>query len=154
MSDIKYIDPKEFQEFGYLQELNRVFLHLLGMALEVIIDDKTGKVSLGGIRDYRDDPEGMRFAEGTIDLAKTARVRGQWFNGMKKKQEKEVEMDTLFPCSHAREKTLKLFVPKGVTIEDIFNIAEQYGFDNDTLSQEQDDENQIPYEIKIILRSL
>lgn len=30
-----YIDIKEFREKGYLQELNRLFLHKLGLALEV-----------------------------------------------------------------------------------------------------------------------
>lgn len=37
---IKKIDIKEFRESGYLQELNRTFLHPLGLALEVEIDDK------------------------------------------------------------------------------------------------------------------
>ena len=32
---------KEFRERGFLQELNRLFLHPLGLALEVIIDNKT-----------------------------------------------------------------------------------------------------------------
>ena len=31
------IDVKEFREKGYLQELNRRFLHPLGLALEIII---------------------------------------------------------------------------------------------------------------------
>jgi hypothetical protein len=31
---------KEFREFGYLQELNRKYLHPLGLALEVTIDEK------------------------------------------------------------------------------------------------------------------
>lgn len=38
MSDpqpIKYLDPYLFTEVGYLQELNRQFLHPLGLALEV-----------------------------------------------------------------------------------------------------------------------
>lgn len=61
-NNIKYIDIKEFREFGFLQELNRHFLHPLGMALEVIIEDD-GTERLGGIWDYRDDPEGMLFGE-------------------------------------------------------------------------------------------
>lgn len=78
MSDIKRIGPKEFQDVGYLQEVNRQFLHPLGMALEVIVDDETGEVSLGGIWDYRDDPEGMGFVVGTIDQAKATRVQARW----------------------------------------------------------------------------
>lgn len=59
MSDeIKRMDIKEFRERGYLQELNRLFLHRLGLALEVIIDDETGEEKLGGIWDYREDLEG------------------------------------------------------------------------------------------------
>ena len=50
---------KEFRKLGYLQEVNRKFFHPLGLALEVIIDDETKKESLGGIWDYRSDPEGM-----------------------------------------------------------------------------------------------
>lgn len=34
MATINYIDLTEFRERGYLQELNRQFLHPLGMALE------------------------------------------------------------------------------------------------------------------------
>ena len=67
MSEIKRIDIKEFREKGYLQELNRQFLHLLGMALEVVIDDD-GTEKLGGIWDYRDDPEGMLYAEEVLKL--------------------------------------------------------------------------------------
>ncbi len=64
----KKMSPKEFRELGYLQELNRQFLHPLGMALEVIIDshiDENGQtiedVSFGKVWDYRDDPEGMTY---------------------------------------------------------------------------------------------
>jgi len=68
---IKRIDIKEFQEFGFLQEANRTFFHPLGLALEIIIYYPwpsfiwklfiKPKYKLGGIWDYRDDPEGMIF---------------------------------------------------------------------------------------------
>jgi len=58
---IKRMDIKEFRRKGYLQELNRQFLHPLGLALEVIIDDETGKEKLGGVWDYRNDPEGLIY---------------------------------------------------------------------------------------------
>lgn len=64
---IPKMDAKEFRERGYLQEVNRQFFHPLGLALEVIVDrDESGEITqtrFGGVWDYRDDPEGMRFAE-------------------------------------------------------------------------------------------
>ena len=70
----KRMDIKEFRELGYLQELNRNFLHPLGLSLEVIIDEETGGERFGGIWDYRDDPEGLLFAENTITMEKAAYV--------------------------------------------------------------------------------
>ena len=69
MDDVKRMDIAEFREFGYLQELNRGFLHPLGLAIEVVVEDD-GTERLGGVWDYRDDPEGLRY-EG-MDLAKKA----------------------------------------------------------------------------------
>lgn len=61
MSEIKRIDIKEFREMGLVAELNRAFLHPLGLAIEVVIDDD-GSEKLGGIWDFRDDPEGMLYS--------------------------------------------------------------------------------------------
>jgi hypothetical protein len=61
MEKVKRIDIKEFKDKGFLQEANRQFFHPLGLALEIIIDDDTEEMSLGGVWDYRDDPEGMFF---------------------------------------------------------------------------------------------
>lgn len=72
-------DPKkrmtvaEFRELGYVQELNRRFLHPLGLALEVTIDSD-GTESIQGVWDYRDDPEGLIFGPGIIDAEKAKRV--------------------------------------------------------------------------------
>jgi hypothetical protein len=60
-SPINRMSAKEFMESGYLQEANRNFFHPLGLALEIYICDETGEISLGGIWDYRDDPEGLIF---------------------------------------------------------------------------------------------
>jgi len=68
---IKYIDIAEFTRLGYLQELNRQFLHPLGMALEVVVEDD-GTERLGGVWDYRDDPDGMAYGE--VDSGKVAMV--------------------------------------------------------------------------------
>lgn len=74
---IKRIDIKEFREFGYLQEVNRQFFHPLGLALEVVIDEETGEESLGGVWDYRDSPDGIRYTG--LDLVpKMERVRDEW----------------------------------------------------------------------------
>lgn len=55
----KKMNIKEFKDFGYLQELNRRFLHPLGLALEVAFDQKEEKWILGGIQDHRE--EGIYF---------------------------------------------------------------------------------------------
>ena len=86
--NIKRIDIKEFREFGFLQELNRLFLHPLGMALEVIINDEDKTEQLGGIWDFRDDPEGITFAEIDDDMKiKIKRVKE--FMDIKHNQRKE-----------------------------------------------------------------
>lgn len=76
MSDeIERMDVAEFREFGYLQELNRAFLHPLGLALEVVVEDD-GTERLGGVWDYRDDPEGIRY-EGVDLFEKAQRVAAE-----------------------------------------------------------------------------
>jgi hypothetical protein len=72
MSDIRYIDPVEFVAKGYLQEVNRRFLHILGLALEIYVDDD-GKAVFSGVWDYRDDPEGIVFGE--VDTEKVLAVQ-------------------------------------------------------------------------------
>lgn len=67
--DIKKMDIREFRELGVLQELNRQFLHPVGLALEVSVDDETGEESLGGVWDYREDPEGILYGD-NIDADK------------------------------------------------------------------------------------
>lgn len=70
----KRIDIKEFREKGFLQEVNRKFFHPLGLALEVIINDGTGEETLGGMWDYRDDPEGIFFGSAMIFKDKIDRI--------------------------------------------------------------------------------
>lgn len=55
------LDVREFRTLGYLQEVNRLFMHPLGLALSVAINED-GTEQLGPIWDYRDDPEGLGFA--------------------------------------------------------------------------------------------
>lgn len=65
--DIKYLqNPEKFLiESGLLFEINRRVLHPLGLALQINIDD-AGNYFFGGIRDYRDDPEGVMYDETTF----------------------------------------------------------------------------------------
>lgn len=60
---IKYMDLREFWKQGWLQEVNRLFFHPRGLALEMTEHD-SGEVTLSGIWDYRDDPEGIIFGDG------------------------------------------------------------------------------------------
>lgn len=74
MAEVKYMSVAEFREEGYLQELNRRFLHPLGLALEVCVG-KDGEETFGRIWDSRDDPEGIVYGEDTIELKKVEHIR-------------------------------------------------------------------------------
>jgi hypothetical protein len=78
----KHIDIAEFRSAGYLQELNRRFLHPLGLALEVIVEDD-GTESLGGVWDYRADSEGIYY-EG---LGEEGRTRAGAIDALWKERE-------------------------------------------------------------------
>jgi hypothetical protein len=71
---IKRIDIKEFREKGYLQEVNRNFLHPLGLALEIVINDD-GTEKLGGIWDYREDQEGIYYDISNADLERKSKFK-------------------------------------------------------------------------------
>lgn len=73
VQDVKKMTPADFRDLGYLQEVNRRFLHPLGLALEVVMDDE-GNERFGEVWDYRFDPEGILFAPGAIDEEKAARI--------------------------------------------------------------------------------
>lgn len=78
--EVRRMDIAEFRELGYLQEINRRFLHPLGLALEVVRDDVTGEERLGGVWDERADPEGISYGgEYEAGLAaKAAFVDAEW----------------------------------------------------------------------------
>lgn len=77
MAEPKKISIKEFREQGYLQELNRQFLHPLGLALEVNLNFD-GSESLGEVWDYRDDPEGMLYGPNMINPERASRIAEEW----------------------------------------------------------------------------
>ena len=58
--NIKKLDLKEFKDGGYLQELNRRFLHPLGLAMAVKVGED-GEVTFDSIWDCRDDVEGIVY---------------------------------------------------------------------------------------------
>lgn len=62
----------EFVEEGFLQEANRQFFHPVGLALEYWQFE--GGALLGGIWDYREDPEGMAFGPGVLSTVKAESV--------------------------------------------------------------------------------
>jgi hypothetical protein len=57
----KMMSIKEFREEGYLQEVNRLFLHPLGLALQVDVGKNGKDDTISGIWDCRDDSEGIIF---------------------------------------------------------------------------------------------
>lgn len=74
----KKISIKEFVEAGYLLEVNRQFLHRLGLALAVVKDNNTDEYALDSIWDNRDDPEGFVFAElDELDRSRIERVANE-----------------------------------------------------------------------------
>lgn len=89
------MDIKEFREKGYLQELNRQFLHPLGLALEVVIDSN-GNESIGSIWDYRDDPEGFlyKFKERDSSQLEIAREKAMYIISEFEKR-RQYRLDTL-----------------------------------------------------------
>lgn len=77
MAEVKYMDIAEFRSGGYLQEVNRRFLHPLGLALEVTVDDD-GRERLSGVWDYREDPDGIRYAESMDLRPHAATIAAEW----------------------------------------------------------------------------
>lgn len=60
MGEMKCLSVKEFRELGFLQELNRLFLHPRGLALSTL-QDMDGNELFAGIWDCREAPEGIAF---------------------------------------------------------------------------------------------
>lgn len=71
---IKKMSVAEFRCLGYLQEVNRQFLHPLGLAIEVVVNDD-GSESFGEVWDSRDDPEGIIYDDGLLGVEDGERGR-------------------------------------------------------------------------------
>lgn len=63
---IKRIGVAEFRSLGLLQEVNRLFLHPRGLALEIVAEPD-GSERFGEVWDYRSDPEGIAFADAMLE---------------------------------------------------------------------------------------
>jgi len=63
-----YLPADELIESGILQEANRTFFHMLGLALEV--DREKGTLRL---QDHREDMEGVAFENGALSADKYVR---------------------------------------------------------------------------------
>jgi len=100
--EIKRIDIKEFRESGFLQEANRLFFHRLGLALEVKQNDN-GTEELGGIWDYRAEPEGILFMDGWIAAGKINRVEKLRLSKLNKRIELGCDIDGV-QCVEKSEK--------------------------------------------------
>lgn len=68
---MKFLSAEEIRELGILQEANRTLFHPLGLALQVDLD--TGSMLA---QDYRDDPEGIRYADGVMSAEKHLAFEG------------------------------------------------------------------------------
>lgn len=69
------MSPEEFRSQGYLQEVNRIFFHPIGLALAVVYD---GEEAVGMTVYETDDPEGWVFdpsVQLNSDLAETIQRR-------------------------------------------------------------------------------
>lgn len=84
--DGKILTVKEFREMGFIQEINRLLLHPLGLALEVTIDKETKDEAIYRIWDNRDDPEGMIYADGIIDVDKARKIQDATVRAMQLRQ--------------------------------------------------------------------
>lgn len=70
VKDIRYMSIDELARLGILQAINLEILHPLGLALERRIDEN-GVSNLGGVQDWRDDPEGMTYEKVDMDKRET-----------------------------------------------------------------------------------
>jgi hypothetical protein len=106
-NDIKLINIKEFREKGYLQELNRRFLHPLGLALSVKFDENDNEI-LGSVWDYRNDEEGIYYdlLNSNDDRINKFKEKAQYIdNEFNKRKDKRIEIfnDIIEPIKNERK---------------------------------------------------
>lgn len=74
MTPINYMRIQEALDLGVIQEVNRLVLHPLGLALEVSTPERSAFATQMRIWDYREDPEGIYFADDTVKAEKAERI--------------------------------------------------------------------------------
>lgn len=77
MSDLRYMNMRQFVDGGYLHEVNRLLLHPLGLALSL---DVHGESATAQIWDGRDDPEGWILGDDLLSAEKAERVADEMFS--------------------------------------------------------------------------
>lgn len=82
---MKRMSIKDFRNIGLLQEVNRLFFHPLGLALEVGIDENGNEV-LSGVWDCTDEEEGIIFEDGILNKEKANNVRALRKSEVRKKR--------------------------------------------------------------------
>jgi hypothetical protein len=89
--EIPKMELKEFLDKGLLLELNRLFLHPLGLAIAFNIDKETGDITFGSIWDYRNDPEGLLICKKDLAKESTKRKHILAKNFIKKQHKKRLK---------------------------------------------------------------
>jgi hypothetical protein len=66
---VKTLDLEVLRDDGYLQEVNRLFFHPLGLALAVALPTKAGEPPPSlSVLDAREDLEGFHFIENDLNV--------------------------------------------------------------------------------------
>ena len=71
------LSMEKFIEYGFLQEINRLFLHPSGLSLQVVKDKDDDHVWNVQIIDKRDQPEDLRLTGANSTLIKKALLVNQ-----------------------------------------------------------------------------
>lgn len=84
-----FMDLTEFRDCGLLQEINRLLLHPMGLALAVEADASNAVTRIVGVLDMRSDPEGYVFGDGDEDVrARKAACVGAMFEAKRAARER------------------------------------------------------------------
>lgn len=107
MSEIKRIENAAgfLRDNGLLFEINRMILHPLGLALE-IQENEPGEFSFTNrLWDYRDDPEGILYANQTFNEGEARYRQFMGDFGHAKLAERETALGFIYQDGHIEEVT-------------------------------------------------
>ena len=83
----KHMKIREFVDLGLLQEINRQFLHPMGLALVVTHNTDDNSAVISGVWDDTDDPDGTIFSKRILDSDKQKTVE-KMFEAKREAREK------------------------------------------------------------------